>query len=75
MTSAVVTVIAFIAALVILPRYVFGRRGGIKVKFRYGPSGWMRFGAGAARLFVQYWMYTFPIATAALLTFIGFLVI
>ncbi len=77
MLAGVVTVIAFIAAAVILPRYVFGgrRRGSGRVKVRYGPSLIGSASIGIAQIFVRYWMYTFPVTFAAIITLIGFLLI
>ena len=77
MISAIITVAAFIAALVMLPRFVLGGRGrrGGRIKVRYGPSRIGRFTAWAGGLFLRYWMYTFPVTAVAIITMIGFMLI
>lgn len=71
MFSGIVAAIAFVAALIILPRFVFGGRRG-RIKVRFGPTIRGQAFLGLARLFLRYWMYTVPVTLACIILTIGY---
>jgi len=72
--NAIVTTVAFVTALIVLPRFLLNSRRG-RIKFRVGPSRIGQFTVWSTGLFLRYWMYTFPIAAAVIITMIGFMVL